>query len=59
MNYHIEFLPRARKELLNAWEWYEDRQAGLGDRFLEQVLICTHIIEQHPDRYPERRKKLS
>jgi hypothetical protein len=45
MSYHVEFLPRARKELLNAWEWYEDRQAGLGDRFLEQVFICTHIIE--------------
>jgi hypothetical protein len=29
MSYTIEFLSRARKELLSAWEWYEDKKEGL------------------------------
>lgn len=32
MSYKIEFLPRARKELLEAWDWYDDRWSGLGFR---------------------------
>ena len=51
-----EFLLKARLELLEAWEWYEDKQSGLGDRFKQYVYNCISIIEQHPERYPERRK---
>ncbi len=56
MTYTIEFLLKARLELIEAWEWYEDRQPGLGDRFKNEVYNCIRIIEQHPERYPERRK---
>jgi len=31
MSYSIIFLRRAQKELLEAWEWYEGKQEGLGD----------------------------
>lgn len=54
MIYGIEFLSKARLELLEAWEWYEDKQPGLGDKFKQQVYDCVKIIEQYPDRYPER-----
>jgi ParE toxin of type II toxin-antitoxin system, parDE len=41
---------------MDAWQWYEDRQPGLGDRFKQEVFSCIHIIEKHPERYPERKK---
>jgi hypothetical protein len=37
MIYKIELLPRARKELLEAWNWYDDRWSGLGDRFMGRL----------------------
>lgn len=56
MSYSVIFLARAQRELLEAWEWYEDRQAGLGDRFRNKVMERIHNITQHPERYPLRNK---
>jgi len=47
---------RAQKEIIKAWEWYEDRQQGLGDRFLKELKSRIHLIEQYPERYPSRYK---
>ena len=47
---------RAQKEIAQAWEWYEDRQRGLGDRFLKEVVSRLKKIEQSPDKYPTRFK---
>lgn len=54
--YAYEILLKARTELLEAWEWYEDRQEGLGDRFKDQVFQKITQLIQTPDRYPERKK---
>jgi hypothetical protein len=35
MSFEVQFLPKARKELLTGWPWYEERQPGLGDRFVK------------------------
>jgi toxin ParE1/3/4 len=43
---------RAQKEITKAWNWYEDRQPGLGDRFLKEVRARIEKIEQTPERYP-------
>jgi mRNA-degrading endonuclease RelE of RelBE toxin-antitoxin system len=56
MTYKIEFLPRARRELLEAWDWYDDRWSGLGGRFMREIEKTLLQIEKTPDRYPERRK---
>jgi plasmid stabilization system protein ParE len=45
---------RALKEITEAWNWYEDRQAGLGDLFLNEVRARMEKIEQTPERYPAR-----
>lgn len=37
MNYRIEYLQKARTELIEAWKWYEDKQPGLGDKFRGHV----------------------
>ena len=47
---------RAQKEIAESWEWYEDRQQGLGDRFVEEIITRIHKIEQNPERYPSRYK---
>ncbi len=43
--------------MLDAWIWYEDKQSGLGDRFLNEVYKRIEAIEQHPERYAERKKR--
>ncbi len=38
----------AAKEFLDAYEWYEARQSGLGPRFAECFRECLKKIEQNP-----------
>jgi len=47
---------RAQKEITQAWEWYEERQQILGDRFVKEVINKLRLIEQNPERYPTRYK---
>lgn len=56
MNYKVEFLPRARRELMEAWDWYDDKWNGLGDRFMHEVERKVQQIEKTPERYPERKR---
>ena len=55
MNYKAEFLPRARREFLEAWAWYDDRLGGLAERFSQEVDRKIRQIERAPERYPERK----
>ncbi len=54
--YSTTLSSRAQKEITEAWNWYEDRQPGLGDRFLRDVTARIYKIQQTPDRYPTRFK---
>lgn len=54
MSYISAFSTRAQKEIAEAWEWYEDRQPGLGDRFTSEVKKRIKEIEQNPKRYAEK-----
>lgn len=56
MSYKIELLPRARKEFLDAWDWYDDRWTGLGDRFVAEINKTLEQIGKTPERYAERKK---
>jgi hypothetical protein len=56
MSYKIILHPGARKELLEAWIWYEDKQFGLGNRFENEVYNHIEEIQQNPDRYSVRKK---
>ncbi|XZF13773.1 type II toxin-antitoxin system RelE/ParE family toxin [Chitinophagaceae bacterium MMS25-I14] len=49
MSYRTTLLVKAEKELLNAWHWYEDRQEGLGDRFVNELSLSIERIEQNPE----------
>lgn len=37
MSYKIKFHPAAQKESKQSYAWYEERQAGLGERFVAHV----------------------
>lgn len=54
--YSIILSGRTQKEIAQSWEWYENRQQGLGDRFVKEVLTKIKLIEQYPERYPTRYK---
>lgn len=55
MSYTAILNPRARKELLKAWVWYEKKMFGLGDRFENEVYNRIKQIERTPERYPKKR----
>ena len=55
MSYPSVFLARSLRELFEAWEWYEDRQVGLGDRFRNHVYKKIRNIETYPERYPNKK----
>lgn len=47
---------RAAKEIHDSWDWYEARQKGLGDRFVEEVIRKINLIEHQPELYPNKYK---
>ncbi|HMH23295.1 MAG TPA: type II toxin-antitoxin system RelE/ParE family toxin [Puia sp.] len=56
LNHFSILSSRAQKEMAISWDWYEERQRGLGDRFLAEVLDRIKDIEKTPGRYPSRYK---
>jgi plasmid stabilization system protein ParE len=52
--YKISYLSRAQKELNEAIEWYEDKQEGLGKRFLKEVQKKLEFVKKQPDYYAIR-----
>ena len=47
------FLRRAaRREIAEAFRWYEDRSSGLGYEFLRAVRATLAQIEREPELYP-------
>src|SRR5688572_24835965 len=45
----VELLPQARIDLAEAYAWYEQRGAGLGERFLSNLDHCLSSIAAQPD----------
>ena len=56
MSFKPVLLDRARHELIEAWEWYEDKQTGLGDKFTKEVYDSINHIANHPKHFPERKR---
>lgn len=48
----IIFKPEASFDLAEAYEWYEQRDPGLGTEFMRAVESCMHQIERYPKMYP-------
>jgi mRNA-degrading endonuclease RelE of RelBE toxin-antitoxin system len=57
MKYRLEFHTDVAKEYEEAYEWYEIKGQGLGEKFLTAVRQVTEQILEQPFIYGERSKK--
>lgn len=48
----ISMIPLARREMLRAALWYDRRQAGLGDRFLDDIRSSLLSVLDFPAAFP-------
>lgn len=44
--------PRAERDIQSAYEWYESREPGLGEEFLEAVQNKLEMIRELPESCP-------
>ena len=42
----------ADSDIAEAYNWFEDREPGLGEEFLRCVEACVLTIRRHPKLYP-------
>ena len=57
MSYTYLLHPLAVEDYKEAYAWYEDRQPGLGERFIKAVRLKINEIVQHPETYGSRDRK--
>ena len=55
----VRLLPEAEAELTTAARWYQQRGAGLGERFLGEAVDGFFAIERHPRRFARARFRTS
>jgi len=51
MAYRLIILQVAAKDTLEGYNYYEQLQQGLGDRFLSEVMERYNDISKHPQYY--------
>ena len=52
MPVELVIAPEAESDIAEAYLWYEDRRAGLGEEFLSSVEACLESIRRRPEMYP-------
>lgn len=56
LSYTILFSSKAEKEIRYTWAWYEERQIGLGDRFVDELLLRIKAVQQQPELFSSKYK---
>ena len=51
MTYKIIVRPEARREIQEAFDWYEEQSEGLGGEFLRAADACLSGVQRSPDAY--------
>lgn len=54
MAYRYRIHELAHEEYINAYEWYEIKQIGLGDRFMKSVEMRLTQISEHPEYFSKK-----
>lgn len=49
---HVNFVEEAERDVITHYNWYEDREPGLGEDFLRCVEACVLRIQRNPRLYP-------
>jgi plasmid stabilization system protein ParE len=57
MSYTYRFHPLAKKDYDETYAWYEDKQNGLGERFLKAVRSKIEEIVLYPEVYGSKGNK--
>ena len=57
MTYEIEFHPLITRDYNEAYTYYENKQPGLGERFLKAVRAKVDVIREKPDIFASRSNK--
>jgi plasmid stabilization system protein ParE len=52
VEFPVVFTPRARAELIDAQDWYENEAPGLGRRFRTAVEAAIEYMNANPRQYP-------
>jgi len=55
--YQLQILRQARDDMKKSADWYNERQLGVGDRFLVEVVRTLRLVEANPLHYEERFSK--
>jgi len=58
MTFEIIIEDKALKEAQDAYDYYEEQQAGLGERFKEALDKDIHQIQAHPRNYSKTKKNV-
>lgn len=58
MSYFIEVSPVAQDEFIESFDWYNQQQEGLGDRFAVYVEKRLEEIASNPERYAIKKKDI-
>jgi len=51
MTYKIIVRPEAEREIQEAFDWYEERNEGLGAEFLRAADACLSGVQRNPEAY--------
>jgi hypothetical protein len=55
MSFVVKFYRKAYREYFEAYEWYEEKQSGLGDRFENSVKKLVDAVDKHPLLFPNKK----
>ncbi len=51
MRYNVLLENGVEDDANDAYNWYEDQQTGVGERFLSELVDCYKQLEEHPEFY--------
>ncbi len=57
MSYRHLLHPLAHQDFIEAYEWYEEKQTGLGDRFAVAITKMIGSITDNPEIYGTKERK--
>lgn len=58
MTREVEFSPLVKFDLAEAYDWYEGREQGLGERFLDAFDACVQAICENPRACPVKHREI-
>ncbi|MBD3905933.1 type II toxin-antitoxin system RelE/ParE family toxin [Chryseobacterium sp. Ch-15] len=58
MNYRLSLTPVAEENLAESKLWYNSKQVGLGEKFIQQVELYFSRIQNNPKHFPLKKRNL-